>query len=83
VRTVGAALHPAVLDDGTLRVTLPRWGSKREALAFVERSGAWIEKQLVKHESRPAVGASRRTALAARQRKCRRSAGAGRLQASP
>jgi predicted metal-dependent hydrolase len=44
-----------VLDDGTLRVTLPRWGSKREALAFVERSAAWIEKQLVKHESRPAV----------------------------
>lgn len=34
-----------VLDDGTLRVTLPRWGSKREALAFVERSTAWIAKQ--------------------------------------
>jgi len=44
-----------VLDDGTLRVTLPRWGSKREALAFVERSAAWIEKQLLKHQSRPAV----------------------------
>ena len=44
-----------VLDDGTLRVTLPRWGSKREALAFVERSGAWIAKQLLKHQSRPAV----------------------------
>ena len=44
-----------VLDDGTLRVTLPRWGSKREALAFVEQSAAWIEKQLVKRESRPAV----------------------------
>ena len=26
-----------LLDDGTLRVTLPRWGSKREAQAFVER----------------------------------------------
>jgi len=37
-----------VLDDGTLRVTLPRWGSKKEALAFVERSGAWITKQLLK-----------------------------------
>ena len=35
-----------VLDDGTLRVTLPRWGSKREAQAFVERSAAWIARQL-------------------------------------
>jgi hypothetical protein len=31
--------------DGTVRVTIPRWGSKREAAAFVERSRAWIEKQ--------------------------------------
>ena len=44
-----------VLDDGTLRVTLPRWGSKREAQAFVERSEAWIAKQRQKQESRPAV----------------------------
>jgi len=44
-----------LLDDGTLRVTLPRWGSKREAQAFVERSGAWIAKQLLKHQARPAV----------------------------
>ena len=44
-----------VLDNGTLRVTLPRWGSKKEATAFVEQSGAWIAKQLLKHESRPAV----------------------------
>jgi predicted metal-dependent hydrolase len=44
-----------VLDDGTLRVTLPRWGSKREAQAFVERSGEWIGKQLRQRESRPAV----------------------------
>jgi predicted metal-dependent hydrolase len=34
-----------VLDDGTLRVTLPRWGSKREALRFVQESHAWIETQ--------------------------------------
>ena len=34
-----------VLDDGTLRVTLPRWGSKRDAQAFVERSASWIAKQ--------------------------------------
>jgi len=44
-----------VLDNGTLRVTLPRWGSKKEATAFVEQSGAWIAKQLLKHESRPAA----------------------------
>ncbi len=40
-----------LLDDGTLRVTLPRWGSKREALAFVEQSQPWIVKQ---HERRAA-----------------------------
>jgi hypothetical protein len=43
-----------VLDDGTLRVTLPRWGSKREAQAFVERSGAWIDKQRARGMARPA-----------------------------
>src|SRR5688572_31680868 len=42
-----------VLDDGTLRVTLPRWGSKREALAFVERSAPWIAKQHQKLYARP------------------------------
>ena len=44
-----------VLDDGTLRVTLPRWGSKREAQAFVERSSEWISRQLLKHQSAPPV----------------------------
>ena len=34
-----------VLDDGTLRVTLPWWGSKREARAFVESQAAWIARQ--------------------------------------
>jgi predicted metal-dependent hydrolase len=34
-----------MLGDGTLRVTLPRWGAKREAEAFVKQSRAWIEKQ--------------------------------------
>ena len=34
-----------VLDDGTLRVTLPRWGSKREAERFVAREEKWIEKE--------------------------------------
>ena len=45
-----------VLDDGTLRVTLPRWGSKRDAQAFVERSAPWIAKQRQKSIARPAVG---------------------------
>jgi len=31
-----------VADDGTIRVTIPRWGSKREATAFVERERRWI-----------------------------------------
>jgi predicted metal-dependent hydrolase len=34
-----------VLDDGTLRVTLPWRGSKREAMAFVEQNAEWIAKQ--------------------------------------
>lgn len=34
-----------VLPDGTLRVTLPRWGVKREAHAFIEASRAWIAQQ--------------------------------------
>lgn len=44
-----------VLDDGRVRVTLPRWGSKRDALAFVERSSEWISQQLLKHQARPAA----------------------------
>jgi predicted metal-dependent hydrolase len=34
-----------VRPDGSVRVTIPRWGSKREAIAFAERQRAWIEKQ--------------------------------------
>ena len=34
-----------VVGDGTVRVTVPRWGSKREAEAFAGRERAWIEKQ--------------------------------------
>src|SRR6185503_687983 len=34
-----------VVGDGTVRVTVPRWGSKREAEAFAARERAWIEKQ--------------------------------------
>jgi len=31
--------------DGSVRVTMPRWGSKREARAFVDAQRSWIEKQ--------------------------------------
>jgi predicted metal-dependent hydrolase len=34
-----------VRPDGRLRVTVPRWGSKREALAFVEKQRRWIERE--------------------------------------
>ena len=35
-----------VTDEGIIRVTVPRWGSKREAAAFAEREHVWIEQQL-------------------------------------
>ena len=34
-----------VADDGTVRVTVPRWGSKKEAEEFARQQRAWIEKQ--------------------------------------
>jgi len=37
-------------EDGTVRVTIPRWGSKREAAAFAEKERAWIEKQHRRNE---------------------------------
>jgi len=38
--------------DGVVHVTMPRWGSKREAAAFAERERAWIEKQLRRNADR-------------------------------
>ena len=40
----------SVRDDGTVRVTVPRWGSKREAREFAEREWPWIEKQRARIE---------------------------------
>ena len=37
-----------VRADGTVRVTLPRRGSKREAEAFAEAQRSWIERQRAK-----------------------------------
>jgi predicted metal-dependent hydrolase len=44
-----------VLDDGTVRVTLPRSGTRREAEAFVERSASWIAKQRQRFVGRTVV----------------------------
>jgi len=35
-----------VRADGTVRVTIPRWGSAREAREFAREQQGWIEKQL-------------------------------------
>jgi len=35
----------SVKEDGGVRVTLPRWGSMREARAFAGRLDEWIDKQ--------------------------------------
>ncbi len=41
-----------VCPDGTVRVTLPRWGSRKEAAAFAARERVWIEKQQRRLEER-------------------------------
>jgi len=40
----------SVRDDGTVRVTVPRWGSQREAREFAQREWSWIEKQRARIE---------------------------------
>ena len=57
-----------VLDDGTVRVTVPRWGSKRDALEFVRTSRPWIEQQRLAKLARPAVVHPDEPALRARAR---------------
>jgi predicted metal-dependent hydrolase len=34
-----------VRPDGTVRVTLPRWGSRREAEIFAQQQQGWIDRQ--------------------------------------
>jgi predicted metal-dependent hydrolase len=46
-----------VMPDGTLRVTLPKWGVKHEAHAFIQASRAWIARQRAFHRQRPAAPA--------------------------
>jgi hypothetical protein len=42
-----------VLDDGSLRVTLPWWGSQREARAFVASQAGWIARQRAQFAEAP------------------------------
>jgi hypothetical protein len=41
-----------VTEDGTVRVTIPRRGSRREAEAFAARERGWIENQLLRWRER-------------------------------
>jgi predicted metal-dependent hydrolase len=50
-----------VTDDGAVRVTVPRWGSKREAAAFAADQRAWVEKQLRARAEREQRERERRT----------------------
>ena len=51
-----------ITDQGVVRVTVPRRGSKREAAAFAAREHAWIEKQLRARAERELRERERRTA---------------------
>lgn len=65
-------------DDGTVRVTVPRWGSKRGAREFAESERAWVEKQRqrveAEREQRRASGADAARMTAAQERELRERA---------
>lgn len=42
-------------NDGSLRITIPRSGSRRQAEEFVERCAAWIARQRERHAERTAA----------------------------
>jgi len=54
-----------VEHDGTVRVTIPRGGSKREAEAFAAGQAQWIAAQRARLQA-PVLSADERTALRAR-----------------
>ena len=63
-----------VRADGTVRVTLPRWGSQREAQLFAHQQQGWIERQRRRIAERkpsplPAHSAEEVAALRVRARK--------------
>lgn len=55
-------------DDGGVRVTLPRWGSKREARDFAERERRWIEQERARVAERPSDEPSEEAARTMRER---------------
>lgn len=62
-----------VRADGSVRVTIPRWGSKRAAAEFVARQGEWIAEQQAKvararETRRPAMPKEQVQVLRARAR---------------
>lgn len=42
-----------VMEDGSLRVTLPWWGSRKGARTFVDSQARWIAQQRAKGAARP------------------------------
>ena len=45
-----------VRPDGTVRVTLPRWGSQRHAELFAEQQRPWIDRQKARVEAGRSTG---------------------------
>ena len=43
-----------VLEDGTVRLTMPRWGTMREAMQFVEAHRGWVQDQQARRQQRAA-----------------------------
>jgi predicted metal-dependent hydrolase len=46
-----------VRHDGSVRVTMPRWGSRREAELFAHQQQSWIERQRRRAAERPPLPA--------------------------
>ena len=60
-----------VAEDGSVRVTIPRWGSKREAKTFVESQRRWIlnqQERLDRQRDASGPGVARDVVLALRTR---------------
>jgi predicted metal-dependent hydrolase len=57
-----------VRDDGGVRITLPRWGSKREARDLAERERKWIEEERARVAVRPPEEPSEEAARESRTR---------------
>ena len=58
-----------VLADGTLRVTLPRWGAKRDAQEFIDANRAWIDRERAASRSRTSQDDAREALLRERARR--------------